>query len=77
MSLLSSNRNRKNRPCLERNVQASSAPASDQIKQRQEAIRHAALVLFQKNGLENVSLNDIAKKVGTAKRDDGDSSRRR
>jgi AcrR family transcriptional regulator len=49
----------------------------DQIKQRQEAIRHAALVLFQKNGLENVSLNDIAKKVGTAKRDDGDSSRRR
>ncbi|HEY4783221.1 MAG TPA: TetR family transcriptional regulator [Chthoniobacterales bacterium] len=39
----------------------------DQIKQRQEAILHAALVLFQKNGLENVSLNDIAKKVGTAK----------
>jgi AcrR family transcriptional regulator len=39
----------------------------DQIEQRREAILHAALVLFQKNGLENVSLSDIAKKVGTAK----------
>jgi AcrR family transcriptional regulator len=39
----------------------------DQIEQRREAILHAALVLFQNNGLENVSLNDIAKKVGIAK----------
>jgi AcrR family transcriptional regulator len=39
----------------------------DQIEQRREAILHAALVLFQKKGLENVSLNDIGKEVGTAK----------
>src|ERR1700759_517153 len=38
-----------------------------QIEQRQEAILEAALVLFQKKGLENVTLADIAEKVGTAK----------
>ena len=36
-----------------------------QIEQRQEAILEAALVLFQKKGLENVTLADIAEKVGT------------
>jgi AcrR family transcriptional regulator len=38
-----------------------------QIEQRQEAILEAAFVLFQKKGLENVTLADIAEKVGTAK----------
>jgi AcrR family transcriptional regulator len=38
-----------------------------QIEQRQEAILEAALVLFQKKGLENVTLADIADKVGTVK----------
>jgi AcrR family transcriptional regulator len=38
-----------------------------QIEQRQEAILAAALVLFQKKGLENVTLADIAEKVGTVK----------
>ena len=38
-----------------------------QIQQRKEAILRAALALFQKNGLANVSLNDIAREVGTAK----------
>ena len=38
-----------------------------QIEQRQEAILEAGLVLFRKKGLENVTLADIAEKVGTAK----------
>ena len=38
-----------------------------QIEQRREAILHAALVLFQKKGLENVTLADIANRVGTVK----------
>ncbi|MEH1928944.1 TetR family transcriptional regulator [Nostoc sp.] len=38
-----------------------------QIEQRQEAILHAALTLFLRRGLENVSLNDIAREVGLAK----------
>ena len=38
-----------------------------QIEQRQEAILEAALVLFQKKGLENVTLADIAEKVDTVK----------
>jgi AcrR family transcriptional regulator len=38
-----------------------------QIEQRREAILHAALVLFQRKGLENVTLADIADKVGTVK----------
>jgi len=38
-----------------------------QIEQRQEAILEAALVLFQKKGLENVTLADIAEKGGTVK----------
>ena len=38
-----------------------------QIEQRQEAILEAALVLFQKKGLENVTLADIAENVGTFK----------
>jgi AcrR family transcriptional regulator len=38
-----------------------------QIEQRQEAILQAALVLFQKKGLENVTLADIAETVGTVK----------
>jgi TetR/AcrR family transcriptional regulator len=38
-----------------------------QIEQRQEAILAAALVLFQKKGLDQVTLADIAEKVGTAK----------
>ena len=38
-----------------------------QIEQRREAILHAALTLFQLRGLENVSLNDIAREVGLAK----------
>jgi len=38
-----------------------------QIEQRREAILHAALVLFQKKGLENVTLADIADRVGTVK----------
>ena len=38
----------------------------DQIEQRKEAILAAALDLFQEKGLENVTLADIASKVGTA-----------
>jgi AcrR family transcriptional regulator len=38
-----------------------------QIEQRRAAILHAALVLFQKKGLENVTLADIADRVGTVK----------
>jgi AcrR family transcriptional regulator len=38
-----------------------------QIEQRREAILEAALVLFQKKGLENVTFADIAEKVGTVK----------
>ena len=38
-----------------------------QIEQRREAILRAALLLFQRTGLENVSLNDIALEVGLAK----------
>ena len=38
-----------------------------QIEQRREAILEAALVLFQRKGLENVTLADIAEKVGTVK----------
>jgi AcrR family transcriptional regulator len=38
-----------------------------QIEERKEAILHTALILFQKNGLENVSLTDIAREVGLAK----------
>jgi AcrR family transcriptional regulator len=38
-----------------------------QIEQRREAILRAALVLFQKKGLENVTLADIADAVGTVK----------
>ena len=38
----------------------------DQIKQREEAILQAALALFEEKGLENVTLGDIAARVGTA-----------
>src|ERR1700744_893345 len=38
-----------------------------QIEMRREAILKAALTLFQRNGLENVSLNDIASEVDLAK----------
>lgn len=38
-----------------------------QIEQRREAILRAGLILFQRRGLENVSLNDIAREVGLAK----------
>jgi AcrR family transcriptional regulator len=38
-----------------------------QIEQRKEAILQTALLLFQRHGLENVSLNDIAREVGLAK----------
>ena len=38
----------------------------DQIEQRKEAILAAALDLFREKGLENVTLSDIASKVGTA-----------
>ncbi|MEI9893095.1 MAG: TetR/AcrR family transcriptional regulator [Chthoniobacter sp.] len=38
-----------------------------QIEQRREAILRSALILFQRHGLENVSLNDIARDVGLAK----------
>jgi TetR/AcrR family transcriptional regulator len=38
-----------------------------QIEQRREAILQGALTLFQRNGLENVSLNDIAREVALAK----------
>jgi AcrR family transcriptional regulator len=39
----------------------------EQIELRREAILRAALGLFQRDGLENVSLNDIAREAGTAK----------
>ncbi len=39
----------------------------EQIEQRREAILRAGLVLFQRRGLENVSLNDLAREVGLAK----------
>jgi AcrR family transcriptional regulator len=39
----------------------------DQIEERKEAILLSAVRLFQKNGLENVSLTDIAREVGLAK----------
>jgi AcrR family transcriptional regulator len=39
----------------------------DQIEQRREALLAAALCLFRLHGLENVSLNDIAREVGLAK----------
>ena len=39
----------------------------EQIEQRRAAILEAALALFEARGLENVSLNDIAKRVGIAK----------
>jgi AcrR family transcriptional regulator len=38
-----------------------------QIEQRREAILLAALTLFQSRGLENISLNDVAREVGSAK----------
>ena len=38
-----------------------------QIEERKEAILLTAVHLFQKNGLENVSLTDIAREVGLAK----------
>lgn len=38
-----------------------------QVEQRKEAILRTALLLFQRNGLENVSLTDIAREVGLAK----------
>ncbi len=38
-----------------------------QIEQRSEAILEAALLLFRKKGLENVTLSDIAAAVGTVK----------
>ena len=38
----------------------------DQIEQRKEAILAAALALFKEKGLENVTLADIASRVGTA-----------
>jgi len=38
-----------------------------QIEERRETILSAALALFQRNGLEQVSLNDIAREVGLAK----------
>lgn len=39
----------------------------EQIEQRRAAILGTALALFEAKGLENVSLNDIAKQVGIAK----------
>ena len=39
----------------------------DQIEQRRESLLAAALSLFQRRGLEKVSLNDIAREVGLAK----------
>jgi len=39
----------------------------EQIEQRREDILRAALTLFQRSGLENVSLNDLAREAGTAK----------
>ena len=39
----------------------------NQIAERKEAVLRAALKLFQKHGLENVSLNDIAQEIGCAK----------
>jgi AcrR family transcriptional regulator len=38
-----------------------------QIERRRETILCAALALFQRHGLEQVSLNDIAREVGLAK----------
>src|ERR1700676_2329874 len=38
-----------------------------QIEERKEAILLTAVHLFQNNGLENVSLTDIAREVGLAK----------
>jgi AcrR family transcriptional regulator len=38
-----------------------------QVEQRKEAILSAALTLFLRCGLENVSLNDIAREAGSAK----------
>jgi AcrR family transcriptional regulator len=39
----------------------------NQITERKEAVLRAALKLFQKHGLENVSLNDIAREIDSAK----------
>jgi AcrR family transcriptional regulator len=39
----------------------------DQIEERKEAILQSALTLFVNKGLENVSLSDIASKMGCAK----------
>jgi AcrR family transcriptional regulator len=39
----------------------------DQIEQRREALLSAALTLYQRHGLDKVSLNDIALEVGLAK----------
>src|ERR1700742_3036405 len=47
------------------NFQRARQPA--QIEQRRETILHGALRLFQREGLEHVSLNDIAREVGLAK----------
>jgi AcrR family transcriptional regulator len=52
---------RKKSPSFER------ARQPGQIEERKEAILHTALSLFQQNGLENVSLTDIAREVGLAK----------
>src|SRR5579871_1753669 len=38
-----------------------------QIEQRREDLLSAALKLFKRDGLDNVSLNDIAREVGVAK----------
>ncbi|HTD14989.1 MAG TPA: TetR family transcriptional regulator [Chthoniobacterales bacterium] len=51
--------------CAHPEFQRARQPA--QIEQRREAILQAALTLFQSRGLENVSLNDIAREVGLAK----------
>jgi AcrR family transcriptional regulator len=39
----------------------------DQVERRREEILCAALTLFRRHGLENVSLNDIARETGLAK----------
>jgi hypothetical protein len=41
----------------------------DQIEERKAAILESALNLFIDKGLENVSLSDIASKIGCAKLD--------